>query len=78
MNDEILNHVIYIRERIASIETTQESQGKSLERIEAKVAGHDKEIITSKAKSHTVKWLLGLMFVTIPSAVYAWVKIWKG
>ncbi len=63
-----------VRDRVIRIETQMER----LPAIEAKVDRHEKEIIKAKASVGVMKWLAGIVGVSIPASAYAVYRIIKG
>lgn len=74
MSSDLREIMMDVRDRVISIETRMER----LPKLEEKVEKHDKEIIKAKASVNVLRWLAGLVFVTIPASVYAMVRVLKG
>lgn len=71
---EILQHLVDIKEDVASLKATLVDYPE----VKQMVQKNTVEITKTRTQIKTVKWLAGLLLVTIPSTVAAWIRITKG
>lgn len=74
MSVELLELMSDVRDRVIRIETQMEI----LPGLQAEVKQHEKEIIKAKTSVNILKWIAGLVFVSVPASVFAVVRIFKG
>ena len=65
MDNELLSHVIEIKERISSIETKLESQPEVAQRLRAV----ESEVAQIQSSAKTFKWLLGIVVALVAAAL---------
>lgn len=72
--DPVLKYLIEIKEDVAEIKSTLVDYPA----LKVEVAKQGREIVRAKASVSVIKWLAGLLLVTIPASVLAMIRIVKG
>lgn len=73
MTNEVIEHLMEIKERLATIETKIEAN----EDMKSQVQKNTTEIVKAKASIKTLRWVFGIMLITVPATLAAAVKIWR-
>lgn len=75
MSDPVIEHLMDIKERLVRVETKLDDHTKECAERDALVKKLEVDMIKSKATTKTMKWMAGIIFVTIPATAAAIVKI---
>lgn len=74
MDSDVREVIFDMRDRLVRIETRMEV----LPEIQEEQKRHAQEILKAKTSVKVVRWLLGAIFLSVPAAVAAAVRIFKG
>lgn len=74
--DPRLQEVLFeVRERCVRIETMVENQAADVQELKLDVKKHGAEILRAKTSVKVLRYIIGLLLITVPAAVAAVVKI---
>lgn len=74
MDDQVIGHLIDIKQRLSVIETKVDAHVELKEQVDS----HALEIAEAKASLRTVKWIAGFLLVSVPASLAALSKVLKG
>lgn len=74
MTDQVIEHLMEIKERLATIEAKVDTHSDLKEQVDK----NTEDIIKAKASLKTIKWVSGLVLVSIPASLAAVTRILKG
>ena len=77
MSREIIDHLMEIKERMVKVETMLKGHVELSAKRDATVDQHDRDITKAKASIKTLRWVFGILLITVPATVAALARIWK-
>lgn len=80
MNDELnlAEILLDIRDRTVRIETKMEAQAEDVVQLQKESRKHGEAIRDAKTSLKVLRWVLGVLLLSMPATVAAVVKIFKG
>ena len=78
MTDQVIEHLMEIKERMAKIETTLESHVENSAKRDAKVEKIELKVTKAETALRTLRWILGICLISLPATVAAVLRISKG
>lgn len=78
MSDDLYNHILDIKERTARMEEKLDAHVALSAKRDAAIEELREDVLKAKASVATLRWLSGVVFITIPGTLLALFKVVKG
>lgn len=78
MTDQVLEHLMEIKERMARVEEKIDTHVESSAKRDLKVETIEKKIIKAETSLKVLRWVLGICLISLPATVAAVLRIAKG
>lgn len=76
--DAVIEHLMDIKERMSRVEEKIDSHVEMSAKRDAKLDAVESEVIKAKASLKTIRWISGLVLISVPATVAAVSKVLKG
>lgn len=76
--DAVIEHLMDIKERMSRVEEKIDSHVEMSAKRDAKLDAVEQDVIKAKASLKTIRWISGLVLISVPATVAAVSRVLKG